>query len=289
MSQIGLAEAIEQLREELGAAQDAGANQQLRFEVVEVEMELLVELRKEGGGKVVGADGMVSSNTSHKLKLRLNVKDAALGNASLEVGDRSERPWEDWRRLGSPASGAIDQPSGPAISGPQSVGDGAANPRRRTADPVRAAGLPTACRPAARGAGLRRFLVTDHAWDPDVGLVTSQPYANTLWPSRSGVPRSGIPWSGVPRSGLPGRRTTGTLRGGPGAATSAAAPSPPSAGTVLIPAVNRSAQQIDDTSPQSPPMSPRAGRSSPHPERDLPMDRSAGSICFNHSPLERTQ
>ncbi|MGI8330840.1 trypco2 family protein [Actinomadura scrupuli] len=99
MSQIGLTEAIERLREELGAAQDAGANQQLRFEVVEVEMELLVELRKEGGGKVdfkvVGADGKISSSTSHKLKLRLNVKDAARGNASLEVGDRSERPWED--------------------------------------------------------------------------------------------------------------------------------------------------------------------------------------------------
>lgn len=99
MGQIGLAEAIEQLREELGAAQDAGAGQQLRFEVVEVEMELLVELRKEGGGKVdfkvVGADGQVTSSTTHKLKLRLNVKDAALGNASLEVGDRGERPWED--------------------------------------------------------------------------------------------------------------------------------------------------------------------------------------------------
>jgi hypothetical protein len=92
MSQIGLAEAIEQLREELGAAQDAGANQQLRFEVVEVEMELLVELRKEGGGKVVGADGMIASNTSHKLKLRLNVKDAALGNASLEVAIAANDP-----------------------------------------------------------------------------------------------------------------------------------------------------------------------------------------------------
>jgi hypothetical protein len=99
MGQIGLAEAIEQLREELGAAQDAGADQQLRFEVVEVEMELLVELRKEGGGKVdfkvVGADGKISSNTSHKLRLKLNVKDAALGNSPLEVGDRSERPWDD--------------------------------------------------------------------------------------------------------------------------------------------------------------------------------------------------
>ena len=43
---IGIAEAIEQLRYETGVAQDAGANQQLRFEVAEVEVELLVELKR---------------------------------------------------------------------------------------------------------------------------------------------------------------------------------------------------------------------------------------------------
>jgi hypothetical protein len=34
--QVGTAQAIEQLRHELGKAQDEGANQQLRFQVAEV-------------------------------------------------------------------------------------------------------------------------------------------------------------------------------------------------------------------------------------------------------------
>lgn len=97
---IGLAEAIEQLRRELGEAQDAGANQQLRFEVAEVEVELLVELRKEGTAKAsfgvvaIGAEGKVAKGAMHRLKLRLNVKDAATGGRNLEVTDDEERVWE---------------------------------------------------------------------------------------------------------------------------------------------------------------------------------------------------
>lgn len=97
---IGLAEAIERLRWELGQAQDVGADQQLRFEVAEVELELLVELRKEGSAKVsfgvvpVGVDGAVSSGSTHRLKLKLNVKDEALGGRTLEVTDDAERSFD---------------------------------------------------------------------------------------------------------------------------------------------------------------------------------------------------
>ncbi|MFA1549925.1 trypco2 family protein [Actinomadura chokoriensis] len=100
-SLIGLAEAIEQLRYELGEAQDAGADQQLRFKVTEVEMELLVELRKEGGAKAsfgvlsVGAEGKISKGNAHRLKLKLEVKDEALGGSTAEVGDDDEGSFDD--------------------------------------------------------------------------------------------------------------------------------------------------------------------------------------------------
>lgn len=101
VARIRLAEAIEQLREELGEAQDAGANQQLRFEVAEVEMELLVELRKEAGAKAsfgvvaFGAEGKVAQGTTHKLRLKLNVKDEALGGKTPEITDPRKRPWDE--------------------------------------------------------------------------------------------------------------------------------------------------------------------------------------------------
>ncbi|MGW4485501.1 trypco2 family protein [Amycolatopsis sp. NPDC004368] len=89
MDEIGLAEAIEHLRDQLGLAQDAGQNHQFRFEVLEVEVELLVEARREKTGKVdfkvVGGDAKGSSASSHKVKLKLNVKDAALGGQRAEV------------------------------------------------------------------------------------------------------------------------------------------------------------------------------------------------------------
>jgi hypothetical protein len=97
-----LAEAIEQLRRELGEAQDAGANQQLRFEVAEVEVELLVELRNEGGPEAkvsfgvvsVGVGATVTSAHTHRLRLRLTVRDEALGGRSAEVTRAQERPWD---------------------------------------------------------------------------------------------------------------------------------------------------------------------------------------------------
>ncbi|MET9461942.1 trypco2 family protein [Streptomyces canus] len=96
-----MAQAIEQLRRELGEAQDAGAHQQLRFEIAEVEMELLVELREEAGPETkvsfgvvsVGAGAKVGSSHAHRLKLKLNVRDEALGGRTAQVNQHGERAW----------------------------------------------------------------------------------------------------------------------------------------------------------------------------------------------------
>ncbi|MFG2220495.1 trypco2 family protein [Streptomyces sp. NPDC048685] len=91
---IGLAEALAELREELYQAQDAGAGQQFRFEVESAELELTVEFRKNGDGKVkvsVGAAGVeagggAESTKSHRLALTLNIRDEALGGTRAVIG-----------------------------------------------------------------------------------------------------------------------------------------------------------------------------------------------------------
>ncbi len=101
MGHIDLAEAIEQLREELGQAQDAGANQQLQFEVDEVEVEFLVDIRKDAsvGAKVriavveVDADGRFGLGASHRLTFKLKAKDNATGGGSVELGREIPAPW----------------------------------------------------------------------------------------------------------------------------------------------------------------------------------------------------
>ncbi len=98
---VGLAQAIGLLRDELAAAQDAGESHQFRFEISEAEVELLVSLDTEGGGEAgatfgvvsVGADGKVSVGNTHRLLLKLKVKDAATGNRNLEISRNQTRDW----------------------------------------------------------------------------------------------------------------------------------------------------------------------------------------------------
>src|SRR6266536_3830422 len=100
MAYVGLAKALEVLREELAEAQDAGQGQQLRFEIDEAEIEFLVEVAAEGGPEAkvtlgvvsLGASGKVSRADTHRL--RLNVKDAATGGRNLEVRRGETRPWD---------------------------------------------------------------------------------------------------------------------------------------------------------------------------------------------------
>ncbi|MFE2597789.1 trypco2 family protein [Streptomyces sp. NPDC059396] len=103
MATIGLAAAIEELRQELYQAQVRGALQQFAFEIEEAELELMLELRNDvkGEGKLqfgvatVGGGGSHSSLRGHKLTLKLQVKDRATGGTSPEIGRRQSGSWDD--------------------------------------------------------------------------------------------------------------------------------------------------------------------------------------------------
>ncbi|WP_326779207.1 trypco2 family protein [Streptomyces sp. NBC_01445] len=63
---IGLSEVLAELREELYQAQEDGSGEQFRFEVESAELELTVEFREGGDGKVkvsVGAAGVEAGGT----------------------------------------------------------------------------------------------------------------------------------------------------------------------------------------------------------------------------------
>lgn len=79
MSKIGLAQAIKELRDELATAQEEGKGHQIRIEIVEAEVELLLEAHEEGAGKAgvsfgvvsLGADGKVGRTNTHRITLKL--------------------------------------------------------------------------------------------------------------------------------------------------------------------------------------------------------------------------
>lgn len=90
-----ITDAIEQLRSQLSAVQEGSKGARLRFIVAEVEMEFLVEVRKGGeagagirlGLVSVGAAGQVSAGTTHRLKVKLDVRDTETGDQAI-VADR---------------------------------------------------------------------------------------------------------------------------------------------------------------------------------------------------------
>ncbi len=91
---IELADAVRELRRELTAAMDMAEGQRLRFALEAVEMEFLLEVRKEAGGEAgikfwvvnLGAKGGVSSGSTHRVTLTLNPKDVQTGRAP-EIAD----------------------------------------------------------------------------------------------------------------------------------------------------------------------------------------------------------
>jgi hypothetical protein len=91
-----ITEAIEQLRSQLTAVQEGSKDARLRFVVTEAEMEFLVEVIKEGGGSggvrlglvSVSADGKLSKQNSHRLKLKLDVRDTESGDQATISGRR---------------------------------------------------------------------------------------------------------------------------------------------------------------------------------------------------------
>ncbi|QIZ00519.1 trypco2 family protein [Streptomyces sp. S1D4-11] len=103
MATTGLAAAIEELRQELYKAQDQGARQQFAFQIEEAQLELLLELRDEGKGDgklqfgvaTVSAGGSHSSARTHKLTLKLHVKDRAMGGTNPEISHDASGAWDD--------------------------------------------------------------------------------------------------------------------------------------------------------------------------------------------------
>lgn len=91
---VELAKAVQSLRDELLDAAAQGASQAVRFVVDSIELEFMVELRKDVAGTagvkawVVTAEASASRSLAdtHRVKLTLSPKDAATGHA-LEIGN----------------------------------------------------------------------------------------------------------------------------------------------------------------------------------------------------------
>jgi hypothetical protein len=102
MGTVGLAKALAGLRQELASAQDAGQGHQFRFEIIEAEVEFLIEVDAEASvdaGLSIGvltlkAGTTVSRAGAHRLRLKLNINDAATGR-NLEVRRDETRSWEE--------------------------------------------------------------------------------------------------------------------------------------------------------------------------------------------------
>jgi hypothetical protein len=76
---VGLADAVRALRAELTTAMTEGRDGTLRFELGPVEMEFLLEVRREGGGEAgvkfwvvsLGGKGSASRGSTHRVTLSL--------------------------------------------------------------------------------------------------------------------------------------------------------------------------------------------------------------------------
>ena len=100
---VGLADAIAALRRELTTAMAAGKGSSLRFGLGPVEMEFLLEVKREGGGEsgvrfgvvTIGAKGGAAKASTHRVKLSLQPQDRK-GRPS-EIADTEDIPDEEER------------------------------------------------------------------------------------------------------------------------------------------------------------------------------------------------
>jgi hypothetical protein len=91
---VELAQVISQLRQELSAAMLAGTDEDLRFELGPVELELTVAVNKEAGpnAKVrfwlveLGADGKVASQAAQRITLTLDPRRSGTVSKPLISG-----------------------------------------------------------------------------------------------------------------------------------------------------------------------------------------------------------
>jgi len=99
MGAIGLARALAMLRKELEQAQEDGEGHQFRFEITEAEAEFLIEIDAEAGGSIgvvtLKAGGKISQADTHRLMLKLQIKDEATGGRNLEVRRNRVRSWDE--------------------------------------------------------------------------------------------------------------------------------------------------------------------------------------------------
>lgn len=127
---ISLTEALGQLRRELYAAQDEGADEQFQFEVEQAELSLEVEFRRDGNGKVkveVGLPGTkaggevgggLGSTRRQVLTLRLQVRDEAMGGERAKIRRATGG-------LDTPKDSSVKQaPEARALEAPESSEEG---------------------------------------------------------------------------------------------------------------------------------------------------------------------
>jgi Trypsin-co-occurring domain 2 len=99
---IELAQVISQLREELDTARRAGQDEDLRFELGPVELELMVAVDRQGGpdAKVrfwvieLGASGKVASQATQRIKLILDPRESGQKKDRRPLIAGDERPGE---------------------------------------------------------------------------------------------------------------------------------------------------------------------------------------------------
>ena len=97
MDGLGLADVLAQLRANLAQALQEGAEQDLRFALDDVEVELQVAVTKEGIGKagvkfwVINAEagGKISVVTTQKIKLKMKVVDK--DGRPMAIADKRRR------------------------------------------------------------------------------------------------------------------------------------------------------------------------------------------------------
>jgi len=98
MGELGLAEAIGDLRREIGAAMCSAQDEPLQFLLGPVELELQVQLAAKAGIKgeakwvvvSLGADAGAERKRTHMVKLKLTPK--AKGRDDIAVGDATALP-----------------------------------------------------------------------------------------------------------------------------------------------------------------------------------------------------
>ena len=98
MDELGLAEAIRQLREEIGIAMQSARGEALQFQLGPVELELQVRVSSKAGVKgeakwvVVsfGADAGTERGSTHTVKLKLTPK--VPGGGDILVSDETPLP-----------------------------------------------------------------------------------------------------------------------------------------------------------------------------------------------------